>query len=163
MAAGASGAVSKPISAVRSVMPDQCKAGERVLYACVFPRGVASLCANGERIHYRFGPRGRPQIDLASRPDWSNVRWGEVRGQGNGHQRHVRISQGGYHYVIYEAVNGDLSDSPGYRYSGINVLKGERQVATLSCPSRAVVALGDPLLEQRAVAEDAGGPFDMWF
>jgi hypothetical protein len=141
----------------------QCKADERVLYACAFPRGVASLCAGRNSVHYRFGPQRRPAIDLASRPDWANVHSGYLRGQGDGHQSHVRISQGQFHYVIYEGMNGSLSESPGRTYSGVVVLEGEREVARLNCAGRATIALHDDLLERRALPEQADGPFDMWF
>lgn len=152
-------------AAGRKPAPSHCAAGERVLYSCAFARGIGSLCGGAQTVHYRFGPQGKPQIDLASLPDWSNVRTGEVRGQGNGYQRHVRLIRGRFHYLVYEGVNGDLTEAPGWRYSGIEVLEGtegENALASLRCPHAAVGALGDALLE-RAEPEVTGGPFDMWF
>jgi hypothetical protein len=150
-------------AADRKPVPSHCTAQERVLYSCVFPRGIGSLCGGADSVHYRFGPRGKPQIDLGSLPDWSNVHTGDLRGQGNGYQRHVRISRGAIHYLVYEGVNGDLTEVAGRRYSGIEVLEGETSLASLQCPHRAASDLGDALLAERAPAEDADGPFDMWF
>lgn len=147
----------------RKPVPSHCTGAERVLYSCAFARGVGSLCGGTDSVHYRFGPRGKPQIDLPSLPDWSNVHTGDVRGQGNGYQRHVRISRGRFHYLVYEGVNGELTEVAGRRYSGIEVLDGEATVASLHCPHRAVSAFGDALLAERAASEAADGPFDMWF
>jgi hypothetical protein len=150
----------------RTSGPNHCTRGERVLYSCAFPRSIGSLCADADSVHYRFGPRGKPQIDLASLPDWSNVHLGDLRGQGNGYQRHVRISRGRVHYLVYEGVNGDLTEVAGRRYSGIEVLEGARGdtvLASLQCPHRPAIALGDALLAERAVSEEPDSPFDMWF
>lgn len=149
----------------RQAIPHHCAGGERILYSCAFPRDVGSLCAGAGTVHYRFGRRGKPQIDLANLPDWSNVRLGDVRGQGNGYQRHVRISRGRFHYLVYEGVNGDLSEVAGRRYSGIEVLErsgGEVAVASLRCPRPTPAALADAELVEHARSEDSDGPFDMW-
>jgi len=161
--AGGADPASPIANAGHRTVPSQCATAERILYSCEFPRGVGSLCAGGDGVHYRYGPLGKPRIDLASLRNWSNVRSGYVRGQGNGYQRHVRVSRGHTSYVIYEGANGDLSDSPGIRYSGIAVLDGENTVATLSCPGRSVLALDDPLLSRRVAEEATDGPFDAWF
>ncbi|KPH57612.1 hypothetical protein [Novosphingobium sp. ST904] len=173
LAVAALGAACLALSPAGSAVADSgapvashCVPGERVLYSCAFPRGVGSLCSDGETVHYRYGPRGKAEIDLAGLPDWSNVRVGDVRGQGNGYERHVRISRGRFHYVVFEGMNGELSESPGRAYSGIAVLegaRGERELITLSCPGRSAHDLSAPLLQERAEAEEPNGPFDMWY
>ncbi|MCJ2187045.1 hypothetical protein [Novosphingobium beihaiensis] len=166
---GAAGATAVPAGTVTALppqVPSQCAASERVLYSCAFPRGTGSLCAGKTSVHYRFGPRGHPDIDLASRPDWSNVHTGFVRGQGSGHQSHVRLTTGRFHYVIFEGADGYLTEDPGRTYSGIAVLKGpqgEQELATLACPGRAVIALDDAWLSRHAAGEKDGGPFDIWY
>ncbi|WP_395392152.1 hypothetical protein WBP07_14655 [Novosphingobium sp. BL-8A] len=145
---------------------NHCAADEKVLYSCVFPRGVGSLCTDGAAVHYRFGPHGKADLDLVSRPDWSNIHQGDVRGQGNGYQRHVRLTNGRFHYVVFEGMDGNLTDNPGRTYSGIAVLegpKGERAVSTLNCPGRSVHDLDARLVLERAGAEEENGPFDMWY
>jgi hypothetical protein len=150
----------------RTPRPSHCAPTERVLYSCAFPRGVGSLCASQSAVHYRYGPLGKPGIDIGNKPDWSNVHLGTVRGQGDGRQSHVRFSRGTYHYVVFEGMNGSLTESPGHAYSGIAVLEGaqgERELATLSCRGQATISLDDALLNEKAASEQTDGPFDMWY
>lgn len=148
-----------------------CQAGERVLYACAFPRGAASLCLGAQGAHYRFGRPGQIDLDLASAPDWSNVHTGMVIGQGGGSQSHVRFTKGQTHYIIFDGETGSLADHPGQRLSGIAVqqgAKGEKTLATLDCK-------GGPRLDRDGLLsalsrlspgpreEERDGPFDAWF
>ena len=43
-----------------------CLRGETILYSGRFTRAVGSVCLAGDRVHYRYGPAGHPEIDVVS-------------------------------------------------------------------------------------------------
>ena len=151
----------------------QCRAGEAVIYSCKFGKSVGSVCGAKSAVHYRYGPLGQPALDLVSRPDWSNVRVGTVRGQGaGGYQEHVRFSNGQTHYIVFKGQDGELADRPGRTYSGISVQsgpQGETTLASLSCSSGStsagsiVDAVNSRSPDDADLSEEADGPFDAWF
>lgn len=115
-----------------------CRRGERVIYACDFgPRRVA-VCANDNRLSYRFGDARRTDLEIDSRRGHVRAYVGGVVGGGGGHQDHIRFSNNGYQYIVHSMVTGSLTDAPGTRSSGVTVLKGEGAeapvVRTLDCP-----------------------------
>lgn len=151
-----------------------CRTGETILYSCRFGKSVGSVCGAPGKLSYRFGPAGRPDIDIASAPDGANIRLGHVTGQGGGHQTHVRFSRGDTHYIVYEGANGSLAVDPGHLYSGIAVLQGAdggRELATLACHAKAMqhpdfadeLAGYLPSADPEHLAEQTDGPFDAWF
>jgi len=150
-----------------------CLANETVLYSGRFARALGSVCLAGERLHYRYGPPGHPEIDIASNDDWSNVHFGQVRGGGGGYQYHVRFTAGAWNYVIFEGAQGNLTAAPGRRWSGIYVGRDARQGTTLAPRGRAIIAEGwaDRLrehaprsrLEDESLEEVRDGPWDAWF
>lgn len=163
-AAGPAGGV-QPVS--------QCRAGEQVLYSCQFGKSVGSVCAGAASVHYRYGAPGQPGLDLANKPDWSNVHTGTVRGQGTGgYQEHVRFTNGQTHYIVFSGMDGELASHPGRTYSGIAVQsgpRGEKALADLACAGkpRMTGSLADAV-NARALAdvdlsEESDGPFDAWF
>ena len=164
-----------PLSAAARVSGTQCRAPEAVLYSCRFGRAVGSVCGGRGVLAYRFGALGKPSLEVASTPDWSNVHVGWVGGQGGGHQSHVRFTTGNHHYVVFEGENGALSDRPGRTDSGIYVGRGPQgdEVGYHQCgkgpdPHR---DWGDALLDHapaevgaRGIPVEAeNGPFDAWF
>jgi len=151
-----------------------CKAREAVVYSCRIGRKLASVCAGSGEAHYRFGPAARPEVDIASAPDWDNVRIGLVTGQGGGSQHHIRFTLGDSHYVVFHGIDGQLADRPGRTYSGVSVVSGpvgEREGAVLDCRRGARI---DPRFEDSLAAhapeavrdrleEPAGSAFDRWY
>lgn len=151
----------------------QCRAGETVLYTCRFGpparAAIGSVCGSAGAVHYRYGPAGRPALDLPSAADWSNVHTGQVRGQGaGGWQEHVRFSTGATHYIVFRGTDGALASRPGRSYSGIAV-QGPGVDRTLACPGGARIApsLVEAVTErappEAELGEAADGPFDAWF
>ena len=131
--AALAGAASARAPTSSSTAGTQCRAGETVLYSCSFPGGQGSVCAAPGRIAYRYGPAGRPAIDIASEPGWKNIHMGRIVGGGGGYQNHVRFTAAGHDYVVFEAVAGELTDVPGKRWSGIHVQRADDELATLTC------------------------------
>lgn len=136
------GGAAIPVPAPAASLPftpaaTQCKAGETVVYSCRFGKSVGSACMSAKAIHYRFGPLGRPTIDIGSNAGWSNIHTGGQYSHALA-QDHVRFSASGYDYVIFTQEAGSLSDVPGKRFSGIYVMQGARDVARLECRGRPV-------------------------
>ena len=146
-----------------------CRNGEAVVYSCRFGAKTGSVCLGANSIHYRFGPLGRPEIDLASAPDWSNVHPLELYSQSLA-QKHVRMNRGPISYVVYFGEAGRLSDVPGRRISGITVMRGtDRILGELACPGAgrfspdAYARIGDAAPAGWEGGEAAGGAFDGYF
>ena len=162
-----------PARGVGNPVRSQCLLGETILYSGRFARAVGSVCLSGDRVHYRYGPPGRPAIDVVSADDWSNVHFGRVTGGGGGYQNHVRFTVGTSNYVVFDGASGNLTDHPGRRWSGIYVGRNDQDGTTLAPRGRPIVAQGwaDTLREHapRARIEDDSmeevrdGPWDAWF
>ncbi|MDC7811169.1 hypothetical protein [Sphingomonas koreensis] len=149
-----------PVTAAPSPAPaSQCRAGEAVVYTCNFGKSAGSVCSGGGKLHYRYGPPGKPDIAIASTPDWSNVRRKVVVGGGGGSQPYLRFTRADYSYVVFWGTAGNLTERPGRLWSGIHVRRGDKDLATLSCRSGAhpVGRIPD------AVPEDTDPGFDMWY
>ena len=176
------GLVGTALAAVGPVAPaarpanSQCRAGEVVIYSCRFGTAsrpaIGSVCGGTQSVHYRYGPAGRPALDIASAPDWRNVHVDGVRGQGGGFQDHVRFTSGETHYIVFRGEDGSLASRPGRTYSGIAVLagpQGERALATLACRGGATIAadLTGAVIDRAPpgaeLGEETDGPFDAWF
>jgi hypothetical protein len=162
-------AASKPGSAA-----SLCRADEAVVYSCRFGRKLGSVCAGNGQAHYRFGKPGEPEVEIASAPDWSNVRIGMVTGQQGGSQHHIRFTQGDSHYIVFHGVDGQLADRPGRTYSGVvQVLgpEGEWEGNSWDCKRRAAihpdfedtVAALAPEALRGSLIETEGSAFDGWF
>lgn len=149
-----------PVIAAPSPTPaSQCRAGEAVVYTCTFGKSVGSVCSGGGKLHYRYGPAGKPDIAISSTPDWSNVSRKVVVGGGGGSQPYLRFTRADYSYVVFWGTAGNLTERPGRLWSGIHVRRGDKDLATLSCRSGAhpVGRIPD------AVPEDTDISFDMWY
>lgn len=106
-----------------------CAPSERIVYSCEFSKqAVVSVCEGSGELAYRYGPLGKPDLQLVSDGGYGNVSFGWLRGQGNGFQKSLRFANGEYSYTVYSAVAGDLSDIPGRRTSGLVVTKGTEAV-----------------------------------
>lgn len=153
-----------------------CRAGETVVYSCQFGRAAGSVCAQNHsgpgRISYRYGPLGKaPELAITSTPDWSNVHIGKITGGGGGFQNHMRFSAAGHDYIVFEAVNGGLTENPGYRRSGISVWRGAAELPARACKLQTGgVGMGTfekvwdfvPIASKRSVEED-DPRFEAWF
>jgi len=133
------GSAAKPAQTARAAVPSLCNGGERVVYNCHFGAKLGSVCLGQHSLHYRFGPAGAAEIDVASLPDWRNIHMGGNRSQGGLNQDSIRFTNGMTHYVVHSDTTGSLNESPGRPSSGIEVLggeQGERTLASLDCKAR---------------------------
>jgi hypothetical protein len=155
---------------MRSEGASHCRAGERIVYTCQFGKKLGSVCLGQQSLHYRFGPKGRAELDLSSTPDWSNIHLGGNRSQAGLNQNHIRFSNAGTHCVVHAGETGPLNERAGRRMSGIVVLggaEGENQIAALDCKAGRQLS-ADTYRDLTNAAPDAwdsqepdGGPFDV--
>ncbi|MGV3513315.1 MAG: hypothetical protein ACO1OX_15040 [Novosphingobium sp.] len=164
------GSAAKPARHRSPPLASLCNSGERVVYTCRFGAKLGSVCLGRNSLHYRFGPRGRPELHIASTPDWSNVHTGGNRSQGGLNQDYVRFTNGETHYVVHVDETGSLNETPGIPSSGIEVLQGasgESALASLTCKSKAsfnwaaYLDLAKAAPENWDATETPGGPFEV--
>jgi hypothetical protein len=170
MLVGGASAKPAPARTIRSDAISHCRTGERIVYTCQFGKKLGSVCLGQQSLHYRFGPKGRAELDLVSTPDWNNIHLGGNRSQGGLNQNYIRFTNGNTHYVIHAGETGPLNERPGRRLSGIVVLggiAGETQIATLECKGGKQLS-DDTFRDLTNAAPDAwdsqepeGGPFDV--
>ena len=92
-----------------------CRLGEQVIYSCdLAGRRRVSLCRSEGTVLYRFGPKGRPEIELgrSTAPVTNYVRTKDAS------QFSVRFPNGRYSYSIY-----DLSLGVRGRQTGVTVAR----------------------------------------
>lgn len=164
------GSVAKPARLGAARPASLCANDERVVYTCRFGVKLGSVCLARNSLHYRFGPHGRPELHIASTPDWSNIHTGGNRSQGGLNQDYIRFTNGMTHYVVYVDETGSLNENPGRQSSGIEVLQGssgENALASLTCRSPASFdgSAYDDLAKAAPKdwdgAETPGGPFEV--
>jgi hypothetical protein len=164
---------SAPAAMTAPAAAGLCKTGEEPLYSCRFGKKIGSVCGGSDRVTYRFGSTAKTEMEIASRPDWSNVRLGFVTGQQGGHQSHIRFTRGDTHYIVFEGANGQAAVNPGHSYSGIAIVAGPdggKALGRLDCGNGTdASAMADAARDRAPAAlreqlnETLNGPFDGWF
>lgn len=102
-----------------------CRRGEQVIYSCdLSGRRRVSVCRDQRTVLYRFGPAGRPELELGrSAPP-------VTRGFRSyfAYEYRLRFPNGAYSYAIY-----DKSDQKGDG-SGVVVWRKGKLLARYACP-----------------------------
>lgn len=115
------------------------------LFACRIGKKVLGVCRSESAVSYRFGPAGKPELqitttlqDLAYQP-WPGVSrsiWEAATFQNAG--------------TSYEAWSSfDRHDPQAVVEGGVNVLKGETQIASLACNKGSVESALDLLFDAK--------------
>ncbi|MBX7249137.1 MAG: hypothetical protein K1X35_08875 [Caulobacteraceae bacterium] len=118
----------------------QCRTGERVAWTCEMGRKVLSVCLQANRqAAYRYGPLGKPELQIVSNGRDGRAHRNEVMTSGGGNQQHLRFTNGGYEYIVYSGITGPHFDPANLRSSGLVILRGEEQVASRECPRNGVL------------------------
>lgn len=112
-----------------------CLAEEEAVYSCRLQDGrVLSVCM-GERIAYRFGRPGAPELDLVRALGSDTVSYEVERRRGEGRQTRVRFQNGTYDYVVYSQQSGGRGEARLPGASGVEVRRGGREIARFECPT----------------------------
>ncbi|HKX88091.1 MAG TPA: hypothetical protein VJM13_02690 [Sphingopyxis sp.] len=164
---------SSPVAMTAPAAAGLCRAGETPVYSCRFGRKIGSVCGGAKSVTYRFGSAAKTEMEIASKPNWSNVRLGFVTGQQGGHQSHIRFTRGDTHYIVFEGANGQAAINPGHSYSGIAIVAGAdggKELGRLDCGNGQDASAMAEAVRNRAPAmlrerldETTDGPFDGWF
>jgi hypothetical protein len=126
--AGAPGAKRAKVAQVPA-----CRTGEKTVFLCRSAGKIAAICSDSGRLSYRYGPRGRPEIEISSDGrDGKAFKSGGVGG-GGGSFTNLRFLAGAFSYIATSGEAGQLTDIQGKRWSRVTVLKGQETVASHEC------------------------------
>lgn len=116
-----------------------CRAGEEPVLACGVAGGkILSLCASGERLQYRFGRKGVPEMVWPARPEPANGRFylSTTMYAGGGEER-IRFSSSGFDYVVFQRdIAGDWNKDGTrghFQDEGVVVLRAGKVVGKKLC------------------------------
>ena len=143
----------RPEPGLTSTAGTHCRRGEQVIYSCDFTGERVSVCRDDALVLYRFGPKGRPEIELGREtpPVRSNLRGSESS------EMRVRFASGAYSYSIYDA---DLGQARG-RESGVLVWRDGNFLTEHRCRKHGPL---QRLHERRVqdLARDTDARYDAW-
>lgn len=111
------------------------------------------VCAEWNGAVYRFGPPGRPELELFER--YGPLDYEPWPGVGRDIWEAVTFYNGGYAYRVHGGVERqfDGGGSPTPQYGGVTVMKAGRDIATLDCDRYTVTfSHGDALMSGKARA-----------
>lgn len=143
----------------------QCRTGETIVYACPIKGKVVSVCARKGAISYRYGPAGRPELEITSNGHDGLLHESTGVGGGGGGFRNLRFSKGGYEYIVFHGEPGQYHETT-VPWSGVAVVHGDADIANLTCP------LHGPRQSFRStdlsefvgdIAEDTDERYSAWF
>lgn len=162
----------EPATPVDAASPAKslCAKGEKVIYSCEFGKKTASVCLGADQVSYHYGRPNAVELSITSDARWSNIHLGYVTGGGGGHQSSIRFTRDGHDYVVYEGIQGSLHESPGKRWSGLDIAVGEDIIDAKKCKGKAVMvsdftSVGDkaPADLREGLYEPEGSMFDGWY
>lgn len=128
-----------------------CADAETAIFSCDLGTKVLSVCQlPDERVRYRFGPPGKPELVLDSIAHLSS------RPYPGGGETRLRFSNEGYDYLVFDLMrHREMPDEgTGLRgieeQAGVHVVQGGVRLATLTCDGPAQPDGGKVLLGRLA-------------
>ena len=117
--------------------------GAGTLFACAVPGGkVATVTAEGDRVVYRYGRPGRPELTIAGTASEGKV----FRQSHNHHAIQLRFVSGEYSYVVHSIPRSDILDN--VPRSGLIVFRNGRRIFERACSPWAALDFFAPELEE---------------
>lgn len=117
---------TRPAPGFSAIAGTHCRKGEQVIYSCdLSARRRVSVCRSDSLVLYRFGPRGRPEIELGREiaPVVSSLRSKEAS------EFKIRFPNGQHSYTIY-----DLDMGLRGRQSGVTAERAGEALVEHRCP-----------------------------
>ena len=120
---------------------EPCSEGAETIFSCSVGAKRLSVCQLGDdRLRYRFGPPGRPELTLEASARLSS------RPYPGGGETRLRFSNEGYHYLVFDRM-ARRDDGAVEDVAGVHVLDGGTHLTTLTCtgssaPGEGKVQLG---------------------
>lgn len=142
-----------------------CKPPESPIFSCDLGKKRVSVCASDGLLTYRYGTMGKaaPEMQISSNGKDGRVHSDSVVGGGGGQQTSLRFSNGNTHYIVFSGYAGGLTDSPGKRWSGLDVLNGSTSVRNRQCAGTGkLVPLASSSIPAFVPADEENGPFSGW-
>lgn len=103
------------------------------VFACGFGTRRVAVVREGVRLSYRFGPPGRPELELSGDASSGNVFYHRTL-YARGEDQSLRFTHGAFSYVIFNAWSAPNLYLEGARdYSGLLVLRNGRVIRRLNC------------------------------
>ena len=105
-------------------------------FACTAGRKRVEIIQSGDRLIYRYGPPGRPEITLTGGPD-GGVFY-HVQLYNRGEDQTLRFTSGTWDYVVFNRWQAPTELSTGkvdpeYNVSGLLVMKDGKLVRRIKC------------------------------
>ncbi len=121
------------------------------------------VCAEWNGVAYRFGPQGRPELELFE--TYAGLDYQPWPGVGMDIWENVTFYNGDYSYVVNGGVERQYDSYGSERsFGGVTVSKGGREIAWLECDRNAVTYnYGDALMNGKARAGYQWDPGSGWF
>lgn len=119
----------------------QCASEGQTFLSCSLEKSGKhlSVCLEGDRAVYRFGPKGTPELTLSQPLDRLDYRpW---NGVGSSIWEEVRFVNSDITYAVYGSIlriAADAADGPNLS-GGVEVLRGDTSLANLACARKTVV------------------------
>jgi hypothetical protein len=132
----AGGAPITQLAVAQPTPASHCANGEITVYSCDLGRQVLSVCERYGTVHYRHGPRRRPDLAISSNGRDGRAHQSETTGTGGGYQVQLRFSRGAFSYIVFAGQAAPVRTG-GPARSGVAVLRGARRVSTQICPDPA--------------------------
>lgn len=107
---------------------------QAVIFRCTIGTRQATVTLDGDRLTYRFGPPGRPDITVVGGPATGNVAYHRQL-YPRGELQTLRFDRGNHSYLVRSLWMAPSGNSPEFVEAGIDVIRGGRELRRLDCRS----------------------------
>jgi hypothetical protein len=141
-----------------------CKPPESPIFSCDLGKKRVSVCASDRLVTYRYGTVGKavPEMQISSNGADGRVHSDFVVGGGGGQQTSLRFSNGDTHYIVFSGYAGSLTERPGKKWSGLDVLNGSTSMNNRQCGPGKLLPLDSSAIPTFVPAEEENSPFSGW-
>jgi hypothetical protein len=157
-------ALSLAVAPTGSSGPGFCKPPETAVFSCELGKERVAVCAGEGLLTYRYGAIGKsvPEMQISSNGSDGRVHSDVITGGGGGQQTSLRFSNGNTHYIVFSGYAGGLTEAPGRRWSGLDVLDGMTSVRNRQCAAGRLVPLASSNIPAFVPADEENGLFSGW-
>lgn len=106
------------------------------LFECRIGKKALEICRTGSAVSYRFGPAGKPELEIATA--LSDLQYQPWPGVGRAIWEAVTFHNDGTSYEVWSSF--DRQDPDAKPEGGVNVLRGEKLIAALDCTKGSVLS-----------------------
>lgn len=111
-------------------------AAAETIFRCAVGQRQATVTLDGERLTYRFGRPGRPEISISGGPGTGNLSYHRELFARGEHQV-LRFRRGDHSYLVHSLWGAPSGGSPESVEAGVVIMRGARVLRQLRCTGRA--------------------------